>query len=286
MTTIFEFLQGNRVLAESLKLAGTAVLAIIVVTLVLRLEKKASLRWIQKRKNINLRFVENIGRFVVIFLAVEWVVMSSTITQSFGKVLFQGTTVIAAVAGFAAQPVIADLICGMMLSAAKPFDIGDRIELEDGTAGIVKDITLRHVTLQDIDTLVRVIPNSKLNGMKLVNMSPAPGMRSVHMRFNVAYDTDVKQAMETIRHVVEESPLSVPGKPGPNGGEYGPVYFIQYADSSLVMATTVYYTPASPTESVKSDINTRVKQALEANGIEIPYNYVNVVVNDRDGGEK
>ena len=245
MTTIVEFLQDNRLLAESLKLAGTAVLAIIVVTLVLRLEKKASLRWIQKRKNINLRFVENIGRFVVIFLAVEWVVMSSTITQSFGKVLFQGTTVIAAVAGFAAQPVIADLICGMMLSAAKPFDIGDRIELEDGTAGIVKDITLRHVTLQDIDTLVRVIPNSKLNGMKLVNMSPAPGMRSVHMRFNVAYDTDVKQAMEVIRRVVEESPLSVPGKPGPNGGEYGPVYFIQYADSSLVMATTVYYTPAS-----------------------------------------
>ena len=134
MTTIVEFLQDNRLLAESLKLAGTAVLAIIVVTLVLRLEKKASLRWIQKRKNINLRFVENIGRFVVIFLAVEWVVMSSTITQSFGKVLFQGTTVIAAVAGFAAQPVIADLICGMMLSAAKPFDIGDRIELEDGTA--------------------------------------------------------------------------------------------------------------------------------------------------------
>ena len=84
MTTIVDFLQDNRVLAESLKLAGTAVLAIIVVTLVLRLEKKASLRWIQKRKNINLRFVENIGRFVVIFLAVEWVVMSSTITQSFG----------------------------------------------------------------------------------------------------------------------------------------------------------------------------------------------------------
>ena len=77
---------------------------------------------------------------------------------------------IAAVAGFAAQPVIADLICGMMISATKPFDIGDRIELEDGTAGIVKDITLRHVTLQDIDTIVRIIPNSKLNGMKITNM--------------------------------------------------------------------------------------------------------------------
>ena len=47
------------------------------------------------------------------------------------------------------------------------------------------------------------------------------------------------------------------------------------------MATTVYYEPTTPTEVVKSDINTRVKRALDENGIEIPYNYVNVVVNER-----
>ena len=72
-----------------------------VKQLLLKLEKKASRRVRLTRNNINLRFVENIVRFVIIFLAVEWVVMSSSITQSFGKVLFQGTTVIAAVAGFA-----------------------------------------------------------------------------------------------------------------------------------------------------------------------------------------
>jgi len=65
------------------------------------------------------------------------------------------------------------------------------------------------------------------------------------------------------------------------GQEYGHVYFIQYADSSLVMASTVYYEPTTLTEVVKSGINTRVKQALDENGIEIPYNYVNVVVNER-----
>ena len=281
MTAILAFFREHPTLRDSLRLFITAVLAIIVVTIVLKLEKKASKRWLEKRNNINLRFVENILRFVVIFLAVEWVVMSSSITQSFGRVLFQGTTVIAAVAGFAAQPVIADLICGLMLSAAKPFDIGDRIELEDGTAGIVKDITLRHVTLQDIDTVIRVIPNSKLNGMKLANMSLPSGTRSLHMRYNVSYGTDVNQAMAIIRRTVEESPLTIPGRPGASGGEYGPVYFIQYADSSLVMATTVYFEPTTATEAVKSDINTRVKAALEAAGIEIPYNYVNVVMSGK-----
>ena len=42
------------------------------------------------------------------------------------------------------------------------------------------------------------------------------------------------------------------------------------------MATTVYYTPDSPTEVVKDDVNCRVKRALDANNIEIPYNYVTV----------
>ncbi len=281
MNGILEFLKNHPTFRDSLKLVGAAILAIAVVTVLLKLEKKASKRVRLTRNNINLRFVENFVRFVIIFLAVEWVVMSSPITQSFGRILFQGTTVIAAIAGFAAQPVIADLICGLMLSAARPFNIGDRIELEDGTAGIVKDITLRHVTLQDIDTVVRIIPNSKLNGMKLVNMSLSSGLRSVHLRFNVSYDTDVKRAMAVIRQAVEDSPMTVPGKPVGEGVEYGPVYFIQYAGSSLVMATTVYYQPTSPTEAVKSDVNTRVKEALDVAGIEIPYDYVNVVMNEK-----
>ena len=61
------------------------------------------------------------------------------------------------------------------------------------------------------------------------------------------------------------------------GEDYSPVYFLNFTDNGLLMATTVYYEPTSPTEAVKDDINSRVKRALEANNIEIPYNYVTVV---------
>ena len=279
MTAVTTFFQSHPTLSQAIQLVLMAVLTFAVVVAVLRLEKKATRRLLEKKNNINLRFVENFVRFAIILLAVQWVVMSSPLTQNFGRVLFQGTTVLAAIAGFAAQPVIADMICGLMLSATKPFDIGDRIELEDGTGGIVRDITLRHVMLQDIDTVVRIIPNSKLNGMKITNMSSQARMRSVHMRFHVAYHADVEQAISVVSKAVRESPYSVPGKPGKGGGGYGPVYFIEYAESSLVLATTVYYGPDSPTEVVKSDVNLRVKRALDAAGIEIPYNYVNVVMN-------
>jgi small-conductance mechanosensitive channel len=141
---------------------------------------------------------------------------------------------------------------------------------------------MRHVVLQGPDTMELVIPNSKLNGMRLRNMSRPNGLRSIFFQFNVAYHTDVDEASAIIRRAVEESPCAVPGKPGPDGVGYAPVYFLEYTTSSLVLATTVYYTAANSTEAVKSDINTRVKRALEAAGIEIPYNYVNVVVS----GEK
>ncbi len=280
MTTITQVLRDHPTIWASVKLAATFVLTIFVVTLVLRMEKKAARRLIEKRGNINLRYVESIFRFVIIFLAIQWVIMSSPLTQSFGRVLFQGTAVIGAIVGFAAQPVLSDLICGLMISVTRPFDIGDRIELEDGTSGIVKDISFRHVILRDIDGIIRVIPNSKMNGMEISNMSFQTRTRSMHLHFNVAYGTDIEKAMEVIAGAVRSSKFSVPGKKGGSGPEYGPVYFIQYADSSLVLATTVYYEPETPTEVVKSDINSRVKLALEENGIEIPYQYINIVVNE------
>ncbi len=282
MTELISKLQANPAVWEALTLVLLVVGAAIVVFVALRLERKVARKVLARNNTINLRFVESVVRFVIIFVAVLWVVMSSKVTEPLGRVVFQGTAIIGAIAGFAAQPVISDLICGVMISSAKPFDLGDRIELDNGTAGIVKDITLRHVVIQTIDTVKVVIPNSKLNGMLITNLSYHTTIRSVHFRFNVSYDTDPTQAMAVIRKAVEESPYSIPGKPGENGGEYGPVYFIQYADSSLVMATTVYFEPVTPSEVVKSDINTRVMKALNENGIEIPYNYINVVMNDKN----
>ena len=87
--------------------------------------------------------------------------------------------------------------------------------------------------------------------------------------------------MEVIKNVVIECPYSVEGKPSKDGEmEYGPVYFIGFADSSLTMATTVYYEPTVPTEVIKNDINMRINTAFRENHIEIPYNYLNVVMQE------
>ena len=59
--------------------------------------------------------------------------------------------------------------------------------------------------------------------------------------------------------------------------DYSEVFFLSLSDSAMVMSVTVYYETGTPTEVVRDDINTRVKKALDANGIEIPYNYITLV---------
>ena len=255
-----------------------AAIAFIIVFVLLKLEKKIAGKWITKYDGINARFAERVIRFVIIFIATMWVIMSSSLTQSFGNSLFQGTAVLAAIAGFAAKPILSDMFCGFMISTTKPFNIGDRIELDDGSGGIVKDITIRHVVLQGIDTLKIVIPNSEINSRRITNLSPAAKIRSIHFHFSVGLNSDIEQAKQVIQEAVRQSPYTVPRE----GENYSPVYFIAYQPSGMDMATTVYYEPTSPTERVKDDVNSRVKAALDQAGIEIPYNYVTVLMNPKE----
>ena len=273
MAVLDKFLSEHPLISDWGSLLLSIAVAVVVVFLLLKAEKKIAGKWIAKYDGINARYTEKIIRFLIIFIAAMWVIMSSKITQSFGSSLFQGTAVLAAIAGFAAKPVLSDMFCGIMISTTKPFNIGDRIDLNDGTSGIVKDITIRHVVLQGIDTLKIVIPNSEINSKVITNLSKHAGRRSIHFRFVVGLNSRSDQVKRVIREAVQDSPYSVPRE----GEDYSPVYFIAYQTNGLEMATTVYYEPTSPTEVVKDDINSRVKRALEANGIEIPYNYLNII---------
>ena len=273
ISQITKYMQDNPTIAAWINLVVSIIIAVLIVLILLKIERKITRKWIDKHDGINARFTEKVIRCVIIFLAVLWVIMSNSITQSFGSSVFQGTAVLAAIAGFAAKPILSDMFCGFMISTTKPFNIGDRIELDDGTAGIVKDITIRHVVLQGIDTLKIVIPNSEINSRRITNLSHMTKTRSIHFRYVVGLNTKAYEAKRVIQEAISESPWSLPRV----GEDYSPVYFLDFTDNGLLMATTVYYAPTSPTEVVKDDINSRVKRALEAAGIEIPYNYVNVI---------
>ena len=260
-------------LGQIVELLIYAVIAVIVTTVILLIYGKFVKNRLKAKNNLTIRFTQNIIRVVIILIAVIWVLVSSTATTDIGKVLFQGTAILGAVFGLAAQPVLGDFFSGIAITLNRPFEIGDWIELENGTAGVVADITPRHVVLRSLGTVEIIVPNSKINALMLKDTS-FKKLRSVKMDFNVAYGTDVEKASEVIKNEIINSELTVPAK----NDEYSDVFFESFADSSLVLTTIVYFKQSTSGLEVKTDVNKRVNDAFNKEGIEIPFNYVNVVM--------
>ena len=250
---------------------------ILLIWLLLRVNRLVFRKIQEKRTGLQLMLFERLNSRIIV---IGGVILAFSIfggIDSVWKTLLGGTAIISAVLAFAAQDVIKDILAGLMISLYKPFEIGNRIQLEDGTVGIVKEITMRHVVILRMDTIYEVIPNSKLNTMSLTNYSYQSVLRSAKFSFQVAYDADVEQAMDVIRQAVMDSEYSVPCKETDHGTDYALIYFMAYEDSSLRLETTVYFEASTPSEVLISDINCRVNLALKENGIEIPYNYIHVV---------
>ena len=197
------------------------------------------------------------------------------------RILLTGSALIVAIVGFAAQTAIADVICGLLISINKPFEIGDRIIIDGLDAGIVEDITLRHIVVAIYDGLKIVVPNSQLNTKTVINHSFNNKERNgVHLQYAVGYDTDVQMAMDVIRDCVAESPYTLNVERNGIKEDSGPVYFLKIADSSFVLETTIFVPKGTSTYVATTDVNMRIIEAFRQNNIEIPYNYINVVDTD------
>ena len=243
----------------------------------------------KKRDELKLKFFERFNSAVILVVAVIFVFAIFGSLQELWKTLLGGTAVITAVLAFTAQDIIKDVLAGFMISVYKPFEIGDRIQLDDGMVGVVKDITMRHVALKVIDNTVCVIPNSKLNAMSVTNYSYHSGLKAKEFSFHIAYSSDVRKAMKAIREAIISSSYTIPGIKKDYGMDYAAIYFMDFENSSLLLKTTVYYPSDVPTEVMTSDVNLRVDLALNEAGIEIPYSFVNVVkreIEAKDVGDK
>ena len=256
---------------------GVVLVIALAAWLLTRINKLVFRRIQKRRKGLELIFFERLNAAIIIIAAFVIAVSFFSGFDAIWQTLLGGTAIISAVLAFAAQDVIKDILAGIMISIHKPFETGDRIVLDDGTAGTVQGMNMRHVVLIGVDTQRIVIPNSVINSQKLVNFSYGRADKSVQLKFSVGYDTDMEKAKQVVADAVESSEYSVPGKRAGGKRSYAPVYFLEFADSALILAVTVFFEKNTPTEVVVDDVNVRVREALIAAGIEIPYNYVNVV---------
>ncbi len=224
------------------------------------------------------RLLMQLLNFAIIVVCATELIEVFDPTLDIKSTVLTGSALIVAILGFAAQPVIADIICGVLISIHKPFEIGDRVIVEGQTAGTVEDITLRHTVIKGRDNMRLIIPNSVMNSKVVTNTSyRMADRRGIDMSFSVSYDTDVRKAIEIVRDCVAASPYTLSVDNCGLTEDSGPVYFTTFGDSALVLKTTIWVAKSTNGTLASSDVNIRVLEAFRQYGIEIPYPYFNVV---------
>jgi small conductance mechanosensitive channel len=90
------------------------------------------------------------------------------------------------IAAFALQDTLGNLAAGLMIMINRPFDEGDYVSVA-GVGGTVSHVSVVSTTVTTPDDQVIVIPNSKVWGDVITNVT-ASDMRRVDLTFGIGYD--------------------------------------------------------------------------------------------------
>ena len=163
--------------------------------------------------------------------------------------------------GFASQSIVSNLISGFFLLIERPVNIGNSVNI-DGTIGIVEDIQIISTTLKTFDGLYIRVPNQKVFTANIINYD-ANVARRFEYQIGISYRDDAEKAIDIIEAVIKDEPTALK-KPSPQ------IYVSQLGDNSVNL-TIRTWAPVSEWFSLYTKLLWKIKKAIEAEGIEIPY---------------
>ena len=168
---------------------------------------------------------------------------------------------------FALQSSLGNIFGGIGLILDKTVKVGDRIELDDGTVGVVHDVGLRSTRIKTFNNEIVVIPNGKLADMKIRNFVFTNG-HETHVRasidFGVEYGSDIDHVEKIVLDALAGHPdvLAEP-KPG--------CVFVKMGDFALDMRASYWVNDITKRDPSRPLATKLVYNALQAAAIGIPF---------------
>jgi small conductance mechanosensitive channel len=119
--------------------------------------------------------------------------------------LLAGLGVAGFIVGFALQDTLSNFASGMMILFYRPFDEGDLVEA-GGVFGRVSRMTLVSTTFLTLDHQTLVVPNSKIWGDVIKNVT-AQEVRRVDMTFGISYADDIPHAERVLESILRDNAM-------------------------------------------------------------------------------
>lgn len=204
------------------------------------------------------KFVENVSYFAMLFLVIIAAIAKIGVpTVQFIAVI--GATGLAV--GLALQGSMSNFASGLLLIVFRPFKVGDFVEV-GGTKGTVREIQIYATVLDSLDNVRITIPNAQITNTTISNYD-ANDTRRIDLKIGVSYDDDLKKARQVIDSVIASDPRIL-RTPAPE------IAVSELADSSVNFVVRPWVKPADYWD-VYYDTTAKLKVALEANGLTIPF---------------
>ena len=235
----------------------------IVIKVVLRIAKRAAKNPKSKMSNLAKTFMISILKVVLYFILIM------TILSVIGVNISNIVTAISALSiaiSFAISEIATNFASGLIIIGNKPFQEGDYIACS-GNEGTVVSTSMFSTRLLTVDNKVVVVPNAVLATNPVTNFSTMP-KRRVDLTFGVAYGSDVAKVQKIMGDVLDANKLVLHedgynlrlGEEGASSLNFNCRFWVENKDY-----WDAYF-----------DINEAMLAAFNANGIEIPYNKLDV----------
>lgn len=253
---------GGYSLGKILSAALTLAVCLIVAKLILRAVEKLTKRTKyanDRLQRVTLNATKGVLYILTVIIVAGTIGINTSSLTAIASVLTLGITL-------ATQDLMSNVAGGLVILSTRPFSVGDVIE-SDGTVGTVCEISLNHTKIETADGQIVLQPNSAISSAKITNYSVL-GRRRIVVNIGASYDAPTKDVKATCFAAM----AAVPGildEPAPE------VYLTGYGESAIEYSLRCWAN-VGDYWAANFALKEAVRESFEAQGIEIPYNHLNV----------
>ncbi|MBU3983522.1 MAG: mechanosensitive ion channel, partial [Proteobacteria bacterium] len=170
--------------------------------------------------------------------------------------------------GFGLQTIANNFISGIILLTEQPIQVGDYVELQEGTTGEVKKISIRATIVRTFDGEDVIVPNSELVTNRVNTWSYEDNWRRLKIPFGVSYDSDPVEVVRLAEEAAREVKVTKEDTAHPLR-----IFFEGFGDNSLDFSIRpwCWMNQINATSGMLSDYYFVLFRKLKEAGIAIPY---------------
>lgn len=167
--------------------------------------------------------------------------------------------------GLGLQKIASNYVSGFIILLDRSIRLGNMIQLDANTSGVVSEITTRYTVLRNMVGVEFIVPNEALVASIVQNQTFTDTRVRVMTSVSVAYDADLERVVAVLEEIARNHPRVLQDPP-PRA------LVVMFADSGINLDLGFWISdPDQGTGGLRSEINLEIWRRFRQEGIEIPF---------------